>query len=75
MKAEPGETQPPRDKALTAKQLEQCRRILKKSDFWTWLEANNELKENGLLPPAPLITKLLREAGFEYSQKSKAWSK
>ncbi len=62
-----------RKRALTEAQLKQCRTELKKSESWTWLEADVELKSLDLEPPAGDITKLLREAGFVYDRSKKRW--
>jgi transposase len=62
-----------RKKALSEAQLRQCRAALRKRDTWTWLEADMELKDKNLEPPAGDITKLLREAGFTYDRSKKSW--
>ena len=62
-----------RRRALSEEQLNQCRTTLKKSPSWTWLEADVKLKEENLEPPAGDITKLLRQAGFNYDRSKKRW--
>lgn len=62
-----------RKRALSEEQLEECRSLLRHSDTWTWVEANAELKANGLEPPAGDVTKLLRQAGFTYDRSKKRW--
>lgn len=64
-----------RIQSLAAKRRAQCVSILEKGATWTWVEANETLKEAGLVPPVQEITKLLKQSGFQYDRPKGRWAK